>query len=285
MTGMKVFLGRVLFVGLTATSITPEKKKKYLDAILAVYNMTIYPHNNYIIQTGRIPPVLAENVQARVYDFAIDLVGPLTTAEYFYGLTANDYTHPTPLASYIERVDVQHYMADDHEAWTSINYVDLTVATGATVNATQLGHWRFDDDDLIVEIDNYQAYYDIAIREEIPDSFFPFYMAQLLNQTCTREVMNCVGANQQYANYSACVSHILTLPFGTPLLNQWNSGTCRWWHSFLTFLRPDFHCPHVGPTGGGVCVNFTLSSLYEPLFPHDHHRLIGPDHFVTSLHQ
>jgi len=284
----KNFILQLVFLGVLVAScsahITPERKAKFLKNILAVYNMTIYPNTNYIILTGNIPDVLAENVHARVYDFAIDLEGPLTTAEYFYGLSPNDYTgQGSPLVYITAGVNVQHFMADGDEAWTSINYVGLNRDTGIAVNGTQSGHWRFDDDDKIIEVDNVQLYYDILFREMVPDSAYPFYMALLLNQTCTREVMNCVGANQQYSNYTACVDHILTLPYGSPLLNEWNSGICRWWHSTLTYLRPDFHCPHVGPTGGGVCVDFTLASLYEPFFPHAPKRLVGPSHYVVSI--
>jgi len=277
-----VFLTLVL-VGCCSADITAARKAKFLKNILAVYNMTIYPNTNYIILTGNIPDVLAENVQARVYDFAIDLQGPLTTAEYFYGLSPNDYTGQGTLVYVTAGVNVQHFMADGDEAWTNINYVGLNRDTGVTLNGTQVGHWRFNDDDKIIEVDNTQLYYDILLREMVPASAFPFYMATLINQTCSREVMNCVGANQQYTNYNACVAHILTLPFGSPLLNEWNSGVCRWFHSTLTFLRPDFHCPHVGPTGGGVCVDYTLASLYEPFFPHAHNRLVGPSHYYASI--
>jgi len=271
------------FVASSNAHITAARKEKYLKAILAVYNMTIYPNNNYIIRTGILPDVLNENVHARVYDFAIDLEGPLTTSEYFYGLTPNDYTMTPPLTTLITNVNVQHFLADGKQAYSNINYEVKDVTTGTFFNATQIGQWRFDDHDKIMEADNVQVYYDIQFRENVPDSAYPFYVAVLMNQTCTREVMNCVGANQQYSNYTACIDHILTLPFGSPLLNEWNSGTCRWWHSFLTFLRPDFHCPHVGPTGGGVCVDFTLASLYEPFFPHDSNRLVGPSHYVASI--
>lgn len=260
--------------------ITPARKAKFLNRILQVYNLTIFPNNYNVIKTGVLPDIMNENVQARVYDFAIDLVGPLTTCEYYYGLTPNNVTMPVTTKF---NVNVQHFMADGDKAWSSINYLLTDLSTGSSFNATQIGQWRFDDNDKIIEIDNTQIYYDIQFRENVPDSAYPMYMAMLINQTCTREVSNCVGANQQYENYSACVDHILTLPFGGPLLNTWNSGTCRWWHSFLTFLRPDFHCPHVGPTGGGVCVDFTLASLYTPFFPAHHDRLVGPSHFVATL--
>jgi len=277
-------LTAILCVVPSNAEITAARKEIFLNRVLQVYNMTVYPNNNRIIETGILPDILAENVHARVYDFAINLEGPLTTAEYFYGLTPNDYTgQQEPLVTVVGGIGVQHFIADEDQAWSIINYISLNLDTGETLNGTQFGHWRFNEQNKIIEADNYQFYYDILFREMVPDSAYPFYKALLLNQTCTREVMNCVGANQQYANYTACADHILTLPFGSPLLNEWNSGTCRWFHSTLTFLRPDFHCPHVGPTGGGVCVDFTLASLYEPFFPHDNHRLVGPPRYVAKI--
>lgn len=78
--------------------------------------------------------------------------------------------------------------------------------------------------------------------------------------TIDRVMKNCVGANQKYASYNECISFLQSLPFGTPSLNSWNSTVCRWWHSHLTYLRPDVHCNHVAPDGGGKCVNFSLKS-------------------------
>jgi hypothetical protein len=257
------------------------KERRYFDAISAVYNLTIFPVNDYVIETGILPDVFNPNVQARVYDFALHHTGPLDVAEYFYGLTPNSHTYET-LSSIVIRVDFNRFIVDDNVVFTSINYVTRNLHTNAVTNGTQLGQWRFDENDKIKEIDNTQLYFDIAMREAIPDSIYPFYVEGLIAQTCTRHQSNCLGANQQYANYDACVAFIRTLPFGTPDLNEWNSGVCRWWHSFLTYLRPEVHCSHVGPTGGGKCVNFSQASLYNPFFD-DEDRLIGPSRFFASV--
>jgi len=259
-----------------------ERHKKYLDAICAVYNLTIWPNNNYVIETGILPDIFNHNVQARVYDFAIHYTGPLDVAEYFYGLTPNNYTYET-LTVVIKRVDINRFIVQGNIAFTSINYVSVNLQTGVETNGTQLGQWRFDKNGKIKEIDNVQVYYDLGFRESVPPAAYPYYVDALIEQICTRHEKNCNGSNQQYANYTECDAFIRTLQFGSPSMNQWNSGVCRWWHSFLTYLRPSIHCMHVGPTGGGICVDYTLSSLYQPFFPEDEDRLVGPARFVRSI--
>ena len=59
----------------------------------------------------------------------------------------------------------------DNTAYSSINYVSTNLATGAESPSTQLGRWRFDENDKIKEIDNVQTLYDIAIRSSIPEQF------------------------------------------------------------------------------------------------------------------
>jgi len=284
---MKLCFCLIVLAAFVALSVQDHEElsqsDRQLRAIEAVYNMTIYPHNNYIIQTGILPDVLADNVKARVYDFAVKLEGPLSVAEYFYGLTPNDYSTAPPTII-ISGVDFQHFMSKGNFAWTSINYVISLKSTGQFLsNSTQVAHWRFNDDDKIVEIDAFQPYYDIGFREGVPDSAYPFYRAALIDQACNRHQNNCLGANKQYANYTECSNFLYSLPFGSPGMNWWNSGVCRWWHSILTLLRPEVHCPHVGPSGGGVCVDFTAASLYTPFFPNANNRIIGPSHFVASL--
>ena len=259
-----------------------EKEIKYFDAVKAVYNLTIYGVNNYVIETGDLPDIFNPDVTGRVYDFAIKRAGPLEVAEYFYGLTPNDYTYES-VSSVISRVDFNYFVVQDNVAYSSINYVSKSLATGEESATTQLGRWRFDSNDKIKEIDNVQTLYDISIRTRIPEAFFPFYQENVYNQTCTRHSKNCLGANQQFDSYEECDSFLRVLPFGTPDLNTWNSTICRWWHSHLTYLRPEVHCNHVGPSGGSNCVDFTLDDLFDPFFPNDKDRLIGPSSYVSSI--
>lgn len=56
------------------------------------------------------------------------------------------------------------------------------------------------------------------------------------------------------------------MPSRFPLANgsaRWGDNVvCRQIHLLLTNVRPEVHCPHVGPTGGGKCVDIEYSREY-----------------------
>ena len=51
-----------------------------------------------------------------------------------------------------------------------------------------------------------------------------------------------------------------------------NTLLCRMVHQNMVPLRPEVHCPHIGPTGGGYCVDYpsyavTVGQTYFTNFP------------------
>jgi len=255
---------------------------KHLHSIKQVYKLTLFQEAEKAILTGVLPDVFNENVTGRVYDFALHLHSPMDVAEYFYALVPNRITQEG-IPVVISRVDFNHFINNGQVAYTNTNYVISLFPSGFVVaNSTQVGTWRFDDNDKIIEIDNFQPYYDITVLAS-SDPTSPAYQAPYVDQTCARHNLYCTGANQQYATYDDCVAFMHTLTFGSPDINQGNSTQCRWWHSILSKLRPSIHCPHVGPTGGGVCVPYHLPSLYDPFFPNDVDRLVGPASYVATI--
>ena len=56
------------------------------------------------------------------------------------------------------------------------------------------------------------------------------------------------------------------LPYGS--YNRLNSNTvlCRLTHALLSIYNSTLHCPHVSPTGGMACVDFSYHSFYEDTF-------------------
>ncbi|KAK6523077.1 hypothetical protein TWF281_002500 [Arthrobotrys megalospora] len=78
-----------------------------------------------------------------------------------------------------------------------------------------------------------------------------------------------------------CFAQLSKKSFGTFDKLWSNSVTCRTVHLILAEVDPDVHCPHVGPTGGGKCVDYPYNNrLFGdiPLFgekyrfkcPHDY---------------
>jgi hypothetical protein len=76
------------------------------------------------------------------------------------------------------------------------------------------------------------------------------------NGYCDQILANCTGANMQYADRNACMTMCATFPVdgAEPVEMAGNNVQCRAYHaSFPAATGPALHCPHAGPTGGGVC--------------------------------
>jgi hypothetical protein len=71
---------------------------------------------------------------------------------------------------------------------------------------------------------------------------------------CATIATNCTGANEQYDNENECVTECASWPVGTPIDQAGDTLGCHNYHAGAAAADPGLHCPHAGPTGGGVCV-------------------------------
>jgi len=76
---------------------------------------------------------------------------------------------------------------------------------------------------------------------------------------CDLVQQNCVGGNQQYASTSACMTACTGFSTsGNAGDVSGNTVQCRIYHAGVAGnpvgTNAATHCPHAGPTGGGVCV-------------------------------
>ncbi|MCU1277735.1 MAG: hypothetical protein JWM53_1281 [bacterium] len=77
---------------------------------------------------------------------------------------------------------------------------------------------------------------------------------------CAKVQMNCTtgdgGGNVQYASVSECTNYCTTAagwPAGATGDQMGNTIGCRLYHAGAAAADPVTHCPHAGPTGGGLC--------------------------------
>ncbi|WVQ69682.1 uncharacterized protein L199_007902 [Kwoniella botswanensis] len=85
------------------------------------------------------------------------------------------------------------------------------------------------------------------------------YIKRHLHPTAIPRSEHCQGGNEQYANRDECMTFLNGLPLvHCHRLGENNFG-CRYLHIPMLSFRPDVHCPHVGPSGGDMCVprNYT----------------------------
>ncbi|PWY88288.1 hypothetical protein BO70DRAFT_359735 [Aspergillus heteromorphus CBS 117.55] len=82
-------------------------------------------------------------------------------------------------------------------------------------------------------------------------------LTQMLATTiCETHEQYCTGENQQYTNSSTCYTFLTEdIPFGKDYQLGMDTLLCREVHEHMVQFDPGLHCPHIGPTGGGYCVN------------------------------
>lgn len=91
---------------------------------------------------------------------------------------------------------------------------------------------------------------------------------------CQQHELYCTGSLQQYNSTQECIDFIYRqTPMGK--VYEWggDSAMCRYIHKGMIPYRPGVHCPHIGPSGGGMCIkrnyiNETTQNLYPfPFLP------------------
>jgi hypothetical protein len=83
---------------------------------------------------------------------------------------------------------------------------------------------------------------------------------------CTQVTANCKstgtfppdkadtdGGNQQYVTKQGCLNECAKTPLGDINDKTGDTVGCRQYHSGAAQMDPKLHCPHAGPSGGGVC--------------------------------
>ena len=119
-----------------------------------------------------------------------------------------------------------------------------------------------------------------------------FVQDKLATSICSTAEKYCVGpALKQYDSTTQCHTYLTTVTrfgeayelgarfwgsFPVELSLTWDTGRntllCRMVHQNMVPLRPAVHCPHIGPSGGGYCVDTptyadTISADYFTNFP------------------
>lgn len=87
---------------------------------------------------------------------------------------------------------------------------------------------------------------------------------------CSSIMAICTGDNAQYASAADCMAQCteLSWPAGTAGATSGNTLACRTYHAGAArdMMMPAVHCPHAGPTGGGVCGSLTIRAEASTTF-------------------
>ncbi|KAF3931350.1 hypothetical protein ABW19_dt0210360 [Dactylella cylindrospora] len=242
----------------------------------------------------QIAHLFSPTVAGRIQDIG-NFTNFRTSIEYFFGLAP---IPREPLFVAISGFDLTQFSTDCPEVAASTVYFTISVADPAQPNfgkvityLKQTGFWHFDDRGRVDYYDLYiPALQDFAKIANGAD--FDQELVQLLatKQICEGVTQACTGPNVQYPallnlpigslisslgldkgvvkqlglntlNPASlnCFKQLIAKDFGTFDKLWADSVTCRIVHLILAVVDPEEHCPHVGPTGGGKCVDWSYT--------------------------
>jgi len=207
-----------------------------------------------LIVTGQksVAHIFDTNVRGRVTPLG-KFIGFQGTQEYFYGLSAAQ--------NVVTQVNIRSLVSTGDKVSVEVDiFFNRPPEAGGPQNLTQTGFYRFNNDNLVISFD--LAILNLGKAVDVPAVAQP----QVILQMCQALSGPSGTCATTYPNVAACVTFMSSIPFGSWNRANSNSVVCRQLHTILTPLRPDIHCPHVSPSGGGACIEFSYESFYEEDF-------------------
>jgi hypothetical protein len=96
----------------------------------------------------------------------------------------------------------------------------------------------------------------IRINATSPAQAIAFLTKTFATSLCETHTTYCHDQNQQYTDSASCFSFLTEqIRFGQAFELGRNTLLCRLVHMGMIKFRPEVHCPHIGPSGGGMCVD------------------------------
>ncbi|RXK42465.1 hypothetical protein M231_00019 [Tremella mesenterica] len=253
-----------------------EIVKTFADNILAPSNIKVAQSINSTL--------FAEDVSGTV-DVSANFDGRELSTEYLFGLfvnTASDPNDPSPLGSPIS-YNVTALAVEHNTVATSVKFEFFYPALGVSF-PIQIDAWFTINEE--GQIEQYDASFrrwawatDIIIPMLIPhmaqranvssSSNSTFILQQYLaHKVCNASAAYCTGSNKQYDSYDDCLDFVTSVPIGQFYRMGEDNLVCRHLHVPMIPLRPAVHCPHIGRTGGDMCIDRNYNeTVLESHFP------------------
>lgn len=248
-------------------------------------NAFLYPNNVPIAKAGHTD-LFAEEIQGRV-DITSTFDGMELNVEYIFGLFANLATSQVPTLLPVPLSWRMIAFASEGPVTTASAIFDFQhLPTNTTLPVQVDSFLRLDDEGRIQQYDIIFRRYTFASRymtqklvpyilantnstDVPPDQITPELISKLTSKLlaqsiCATHTQYCLGSNQQYETQEACNEFLTTkIRLGQPDEMGMNTVLCRAIHVNMVSFRPDVHCPHVGPLGGGMCIDREYLSVVE----------------------
>ncbi|KAK3113687.1 hypothetical protein LTR53_008776 [Teratosphaeriaceae sp. CCFEE 6253] len=225
----------------------------------------IYPNNVKQAQTVN-STLLAPNVIGRV-DITRVFTGQELNTEYLFGLFTGQTLNAgaATLLGVPVAYDIIHFAAS---SYVVSSQVVVTFNLSTMLLPVEIGTWiTFDSNKKVSQYDatfrRFDQVLDITVanvQREIGASSSSAAIAYLTDalakSVCNTAQTYCTGGNLQYTNSTSCYNTLTqVIRFGTAYELGRNTLLCRMMHQYMVPTRPTVHCPHIGPSGGGMCAD------------------------------
>lgn len=278
----------LIFTTLVASFYTVLAQDANSNKMLEIVNKLgmafCYPNNTKEAESIN-STLFADNVQGRV-DLTNTFDGRELNTEYVFGLFAtiahNDTFSllPVPISS-----EPRGFISSENFASASALITFKHIATGIEIPMI-IDTWIHVNDE--GKIDQYEAtfkrhdwffdtFYDLLTPyvaasmnisvDSINDTYRETLFKQLIAQSvCKIHEEYCLGENRQYDSYESCTDFFMSIPFGKSYALGQDNAICRMLHQEMVPSRPEVHCPHIGPSGGMMCVKRNYTEVTEEVY-------------------
>ncbi|KAJ5715241.1 uncharacterized protein N7483_012422 [Penicillium malachiteum] len=251
-----------------ANSTKDRPKPKYTyeelwDLETGFWDAFLYPANKKQTEENQ-STIFSSDVQGRV-DITRTFDGDELNREYIFGLFA-DPDHVSLVGVPISYSITQFSANDNIAAATTV--VTFNATTFGVLVPVTIDTWiEFDEHEKITQYDAVFRWFEYLldflvegtatkINATSSDQAIAYISDTLAKTICNTHDQYCTGSNKQYADNSTCYDFLTkSIRFGKSYELGRNTLLCREVHEHMVQYRPDVHCSHIGPSGGGYCVD------------------------------
>ncbi|WWD09406.1 hypothetical protein V865_007529 [Kwoniella europaea PYCC6329] len=261
-----------LFVlGLLAYSTTINALSEYqvLEVVKGFADSYLAPKNIEVARSIN-STLFAEDVTGTA-DLSTNFDGRELSTEYLFGLfvnTADDPNDPSPFGSPIS-YNVTALLVQHNFISTSIKFqfhypilnetfpiqIDAFMQVNENSEIQQYDvsfrRWAWATDDIIPKLlPSMQKGLNLT---NITDTSV-ILRTYLSEKICKMSMDHCTGPNEQYKDTEECMTFLSGREIGEWYRMGEDNLVCRHLHVPMLPLRPSVHCPHIGPSGGDMCI-------------------------------
>ncbi|KAF2274437.1 uncharacterized protein EI97DRAFT_435269 [Westerdykella ornata] len=217
-----------------------------------------YP-NNVAEAMSLNSTIFSENVQGRVSDTR-NFEGRELNTEYIFGLFI-----PSESVSVIGRpgdYEILQFAANQNIA-AATTRVQFTFPSFKNLSfPVVIDTWlTWNENDEITQYDVVFRWFGYLLQtllaaggDGTPEENAHHAAQAIATSICKKHEKFCTGTNKQYDSFDQCFKFLTQdIRVGQSFELGMDTLLCRNVHEVMVAFRPEVHCSHIGPTGGGMC--------------------------------